>query len=357
MKKYSDQIDADLEIENYDDSYMNGTSRRSNNYVATLPPVIDEKRFESRLEPENASKTITIYKERLDTQVVPEKEKVSTKSKSKSKSKSKTENDDPLPAPEIVDNRLETKSKSISLPKEKPKTDYSPPKIPKDIPKPNYSPPKIPKEKPKADNISKKISTTNKTNKYVPLDIPLRTEKKHVNKHVDETTKDTSSIVKVDKEGPTNGDTLWKKLPKSKESNVPKSKENKVPKSKKNTTTATTTTTTTTMVEYKFKDSKSDKIISKKIPMKVKRKAVVPPSKDDGDNSKTVIVKKQENRPDWATSWMPTWLVNMHPIVQLILGGSMYVFHLTVLTQRGIAFPFQLVPNDSGKFQSIGLDS
>jgi membrane protease YdiL (CAAX protease family) len=35
----------------------------------------------------------------------------------------------------------------------------------------------------------------------------------------------------------------------------------------------------------------------------------------------------------------------------------LYIFHLQVLTQRSIAFPFQLFPNDKGRFQSIGLDS
>lgn len=34
-----------------------------------------------------------------------------------------------------------------------------------------------------------------------------------------------------------------------------------------------------------------------------------------------------------------------------------YAFHLKVLTQHSVVFPFQLIPNDKGHFQSIGLDS
>jgi len=35
----------------------------------------------------------------------------------------------------------------------------------------------------------------------------------------------------------------------------------------------------------------------------------------------------------------------------------MYVFHLAILTQHSLIFPVQLIPNDKGRFQSIGLDS
>ncbi|KAL9181164.1 hypothetical protein ACHAXT_009969 [Thalassiosira profunda] len=54
---------------------------------------------------------------------------------------------------------------------------------------------------------------------------------------------------------------------------------------------------------------------------------------------------------------MPTWLVTLRPRTQFLVGLGLYVFHLRVLTQHGIAFPFQLIPNDEGWFQSIGLDS
>jgi len=54
---------------------------------------------------------------------------------------------------------------------------------------------------------------------------------------------------------------------------------------------------------------------------------------------------------------MPTWLITMRPITQAIVASLLYVFHLAVLTQHSIAFPFQLIPNSKGRFQSVGLDS
>lgn len=45
------------------------------------------------------------------------------------------------------------------------------------------------------------------------------------------------------------------------------------------------------------------------------------------------------------------------PLVQVFLLVLLYIFHLFVLTQHEIVFPVQLIPNNSGKFQSIGLDS
>jgi hypothetical protein len=45
------------------------------------------------------------------------------------------------------------------------------------------------------------------------------------------------------------------------------------------------------------------------------------------------------------------------PPVQLLALVTFYVLHLTVLTQHSIIFPFQLIPNQQGRFQSIGLDS
>jgi uncharacterized protein len=62
-------------------------------------------------------------------------------------------------------------------------------------------------------------------------------------------------------------------------------------------------------------------------------------------------------RPEWALDWMPTWLVTLRPLHQLGVVLAFYVLHVNVLCQRSIAFPFQLIPNDRGYFQSIGLDS
>ena len=63
------------------------------------------------------------------------------------------------------------------------------------------------------------------------------------------------------------------------------------------------------------------------------------------------------NRPDWADNWMPTWLVSMRPLAQFAVAMALYIFHISVLAQRSIPFPFQLIPNNKGHFQSIGLDS
>ena len=48
---------------------------------------------------------------------------------------------------------------------------------------------------------------------------------------------------------------------------------------------------------------------------------------------------------------------NLPPLIQLISLISMYIVHLLVLTQHVILFPFQIIPNEKGWFQSIGLDS
>ena len=76
-------------------------------------------------------------------------------------------------------------------------------------------------------------------------------------------------------------------------------------------------------------------------------------SRSDDDNSG----RSKTGRPDWALPWMPTWLITLRPITQFIVGLFLYIFHLRVLTQHGITFPVQLIPNDEGWFQSIGLDS
>lgn len=65
----------------------------------------------------------------------------------------------------------------------------------------------------------------------------------------------------------------------------------------------------------------------------------------------------ERNRPSWALPWMPTSLVSLRPATQFLIGLLLYVFHLRILTQHHIAFPFQLIPNEQGWFTSIGLDS
>lgn len=48
---------------------------------------------------------------------------------------------------------------------------------------------------------------------------------------------------------------------------------------------------------------------------------------------------------------------SLSPLKQFGILLTVYAFHLKVLTQHCIVFPFQLIPNDHGRFQSIGLDS
>ena len=54
-----------------------------------------------------------------------------------------------------------------------------------------------------------------------------------------------------------------------------------------------------------------------------------------------------DGRPAWALPWMPTWLITLRPRTQFLVGLCLYIFHLRILTQHGIAFPFQLIPNRS----------
>lgn len=80
-------------------------------------------------------------------------------------------------------------------------------------------------------------------------------------------------------------------------------------------------------------------------------------SSGDADDSAHYIPSTSPTRPAWALPWMPTWLITLRPRTQFVIGLALYVFHLRILTQHQIAFPFQLIPNDEGWFQSIGLDS
>ena len=70
-----------------------------------------------------------------------------------------------------------------------------------------------------------------------------------------------------------------------------------------------------------------------------------------------VSKSKRQSYPEWPRQWMPSWLFSLKPRNQLLVALLFYVFHLQVLTQRAMPFPFQLIPNNQGRFQSIGLDS
>lgn len=56
-------------------------------------------------------------------------------------------------------------------------------------------------------------------------------------------------------------------------------------------------------------------------------------------------------------SWVPSWLCMMSVPTQVLVGLLFYSFHTLVLTQHVFPFPVQIIPNESGLFQSIGLDS
>jgi hypothetical protein len=79
--------------------------------------------------------------------------------------------------------------------------------------------------------------------------------------------------------------------------------------------------------------------------------------------SKHILTGQKDaiSRPNWAQSgpiqWIPTWMTCLRPSVQLIAALLLYLFHTVVLTQRSVILPFQLIPNERGNFQSVGLDS
>ena len=47
----------------------------------------------------------------------------------------------------------------------------------------------------------------------------------------------------------------------------------------------------------------------------------------------------------------------INPVLQLLVELVAHIIHLLGLTQQCLAFPIQLIPNNKGRFQSIGLDS
>lgn len=72
--------------------------------------------------------------------------------------------------------------------------------------------------------------------------------------------------------------------------------------------------------------------------------------------------QKIPSRPAWAqgTAFLdaiPTWILSLRPLVQFLVAIVLYWFHIFVMAQHFIAFPFQLIYNERGQFQSIGWDS
>jgi hypothetical protein len=54
---------------------------------------------------------------------------------------------------------------------------------------------------------------------------------------------------------------------------------------------------------------------------------------------------------------LPTCIFHLRPTVQLLVTLILYLFHTVYLTQNSLVLPIQLIPNDRGNFQSIGLDT
>lgn len=85
--------------------------------------------------------------------------------------------------------------------------------------------------------------------------------------------------------------------------------------------------------------------------------AMASPPGESGDAWGASELPSYKIRPDWAPAWVPTWAVTLHPLIQVAIMVALYFFHMLVLSKVAMPFPFQLVPNSHGLFQSIGMDS
>lgn len=85
--------------------------------------------------------------------------------------------------------------------------------------------------------------------------------------------------------------------------------------------------------------------------------ALASPPGESGDAWGASELPPYNIRPDWAPAWVPTWAVTLHPVIQALLMVALYFFHMLVLSKVAMPFPFQLLPNTHGLFQSIGMDS
>ena len=154
--------------------------------------------------------------------------------------------------------------------------------------------------------------------------------------------------------------------------------------------TATTTTTTTTstwssnsmIVRYQSKSYKKRPILrspqsstSRISPYKTVSLHSIHSSDSDGTNKQVLPSTFQQRlnfvltgqqtpeQPYWIKAdavlrrILPGSIMNLRPSVQLVIVLLFYMLHTLVLAQHSIPFPFQLIPNERGNFQSIGLDS
>jgi len=78
---------------------------------------------------------------------------------------------------------------------------------------------------------------------------------------------------------------------------------------------------------------------------------------DGGEKTKTESNQSSSSSLGQRIDKIIFKLQNIPPLTQLFLLFIMYVIHLVIFTQNSLLFPFQLIPNERGWFQSIGLDS
>ena len=80
-----------------------------------------------------------------------------------------------------------------------------------------------------------------------------------------------------------------------------------------------------------------------------------PASEVAAEAQQTSAVQEAPKRPEWLPASFPDWLIKKrHPLVQLVIMLVLYAFHIFFLSKTTWNFPFQLIPNDRGAFQSIG---
>ena len=87
------------------------------------------------------------------------------------------------------------------------------------------------------------------------------------------------------------------------------------------------------------------------------RRNISTTSSEESPNSRTSTTSSRRMKLNALLDKIIHKAQNIPPPVQLVTLISLYIIHLTVLTQHSIIFPFQLIPNNQGRFQSIGLDS
>ena len=78
-----------------------------------------------------------------------------------------------------------------------------------------------------------------------------------------------------------------------------------------------------------------------------------------GEAPSSSLLKKPKWLPQSSKlhKLLPSWIFHLRPSVQVLATVFLYLFHTTVLTQNSLVLPFELLPNDRGNFQSIGLDT